>query len=226
MDAIDTTGSSAGNLRRTPELVAYWKGRLVLYYITGGEGTEWAEGEIDTWPHRAPIDQAPADDPHLDLAHVIFDSESGAIETALIVELVGQRHSHGLLSTVYLSESGLVVCRQRMKAQGVPGPSYVVANWNLSRAEALARLGGDVVGVQFASADDPRTAGEQLPGGPTGYTLKDANVDLSVFIDGWPTPHPAPAPVEDEILVAKVGINKRTLGWAVMPAPLEHGKLG
>src|ERR1700733_8047928 len=118
MDAVDTTGSSAGNLHRTPELETYWKGRLVLYYITGGDGIEWPADEIAIWPHSAAIDQAPSGDPHLDRPPVIFDAEAGADAIATVVEQTRQRHAAGLLSTVYLSESNLTACRQRMKAAG------------------------------------------------------------------------------------------------------------
>ncbi|MGP0047848.1 MAG: hypothetical protein ACLPZR_03225, partial [Solirubrobacteraceae bacterium] len=76
------------------------------------------------------------------------------------------------------------------------------ADWNLSEAEATARLGTDlgngaiIASIQFASpTSNPDTV---IPG--TSITLAQANADLSVTLDAWmakaaPAPAPAKPPV-------------------------------
>lgn len=210
MDTVDTVGTFA---HRIP--VEYWKSRLVLGYTTGPGDTIWTPEERALFPHWAGIDQSDSAAPESRIARV-GDVEAGAMKIAVFVQWCRNRHLQGAASTGYLSESLLVAARLAIKDAGIPGVTYGVANWNLNRQQALARLGGDVVWVQYASpTSNPNTI---LPG--SDMTLHEANCDLGVAVDGWPNFHPnPPAPKTENLPRATVTFDPDDGHWTVTGIP-------
>lgn len=89
----------------------------------------------------------------------ILDVETGAATVSHIRTWVEARHHHSVWSWVYCSQSKLDACRQA--AAGL-NCHFWVANWDLDLAQATALIGGDIIGVQWASPSSNGLAGYDL----------------------------------------------------------------
>jgi hypothetical protein len=176
---VDTLG---GHVDRIPR--DYWSQRRVAGYTTQAgpaDGIAWTDAQFGLFPHVVRIDQA--NNTGMARNARVKDVESRAGTIADAVTIAKARHSAGLPFTIYIQDSNLAACRTAMTTAGVPNHyvTYWVANWNLTEAEAEARLGGDIVAVQWASpSSNPRTP---LPG--SSLTLAQANADLSITLRSW-----------------------------------------
>jgi hypothetical protein len=181
---VDMEGGAVNDIPRD-----FWNQRKVAGYTTQAhptDGIAWTDGQFALFPHCIRIDQSPG----LGMARNarVKDVEAGGARIADVVAIAESRHAARLPFTVYIQDSNLKACRDAMRAAGVPNGyvTYWIANWNLNEAQAEARLGGDVVALQWASpTSNPQTI---LPG--SNLTLQRANADLSVAIHSWPGPAP------------------------------------
>jgi hypothetical protein len=133
----------------------------------------------------------------------VLDVEFRAATNADAVAWGRYRQASGKRACFYISEGSLAGLVAVLHAGGVDvspkGSAFWVANWDLSRDQAVAALGTramasghtiEVVAVQWASpSSNPHT---NLPGTP--LTLAEANCDLSVTRDGWYATAPPPVP--------------------------------
>lgn len=147
----------------------------------------------------------------------VLDIEKGAWTPAEAAAEVKRRVEAGYQwTTLYGSNAALGAAADAIKAYGHDiwngHVDCVLADWNLSEAEAYKIVGTEVHGmtcrgVQWASpSSNPHT---NLPG--TAMTLAESNVDLNVIQPGWnpPTvprskPVPAPVPVPTPVPPVKV----------------------
>jgi len=182
--AVDMLDVTHGSLPRVPSKLRIKRAG----YTTGSPDIKWTS---EDWSHNPDavvhIDQSASTSP---TSGNVKDVERGA---ATIVEAGIWAHSRarlGMRSTIYLSSSNLEEMEREIAKQ--PGladfVSYWLANWNLSRAEAVNELGGRIVAIQYASpGSNPHTV---IPG--SNVTLAESNVDLSVTLNSWmPLPKPA-----------------------------------
>lgn len=191
---LDSIGSTADNIPTTTTKVAG--------YVTGTGGVPWSALEWTRFAKsgRVRIDQSPgAVDP---LGSDVLDVESGASPAAAAVDWLKARIANNRpVGAVYGSGDALTAVEAAFKAGGVSPANHLyvwLADWNLNEAEATALLGKimygmEVAAVQWASpSSNPSTI---MPG--SAMTLKQANVDLSVTLDGFfpPPITPPPPPV-------------------------------
>ena len=175
---VDTVSSSVHNLPTNLEKVAG--------YATGTPDIKWDSSDWDRFRDAAkvPINQTNTVIPSIP----VVDAEPGAMQIPTVVDSVRVRKGLGKRTTVYLPDSWLVECEKALSDAGLSDwADYGIANWNLSREEAINELGGRIVWVQYASpTSNPDTF---IPG--TKLTLREANADLSVTVDSWfPVPRP------------------------------------
>jgi hypothetical protein len=175
-------------------------------YITGSEDIEATLADRDRFADAAGvvlIDQSDSLDADLGDVKVVKDTEAGASKIPTTVNVVAQRHAAGKGTSPYIATGDLAALLDALRAAGELGPWVTIweADWNLSEAEATARLGTDlgngaiIASIQFASpTSNPDTL---IPG--TSIALAQANADLSVTLDAWmakaaPAPKPEPKP--------------------------------
>ena len=175
-------------------------------YITGSEDIEATLADRDRFADAAGvvlIDQSDSLDADLGDVKVVKDTEPGASKIPTTVNVVAQRHAAGKGTSPYIATGDLAALLDALRAAGELGPWVTIweADWNLSEAEATARLGTDlgngaiIASIQFASpTSNPDTL---IPG--TSIALAQANADLSVTLDAWmakaaPAPSPSPSP--------------------------------
>lgn len=171
--------------------------RYVGGYVSGSGGIEWTAQQ---WAAIKPavgmrIYQGHGAVPDL-FSFDEVDVESGAVTVAGAVAILKDRVDAGIVWTnFYGSRDTLKAIQQAGSKLGnkywIGHARCRLADWNLSRVEAEALVGTEVegmtcYGVQWASpSSNPNTI---MPG-PSGLTLKQANVDLSVIDVRWePTP--------------------------------------
>lgn len=184
VDMLDAIGANAGAI---PAGV-----RRVAIYLTGSGGVPWNQADIARLKHDDPelqtllrIDQSNS---VLSFPfYVIKDIELGASTIGTFVAEAKERAKVGLRTGAYIQISSLAALRQAVEANGlVDHVEYWVADWNLTRDEAVAYLRDNpsVKAVQWASpTSNPHTL---VPG--TNRNLVEANVDLSVTRADWPAP--------------------------------------
>lgn len=204
----DTIGGDADKL---PASV-----RKVLAYATGGSPIQWTQAQAEAIERRGGrviwVDQS---DGTVTRLGDIDDVEDGAKTLAHAIAKSIARKRIGWHSCVYLSLSRLAAARQEVAANGLEGwVTFDVADWGITRDEAIGRLGGDIACVQYASPTDQ--GGLTIPG--SNLTLKEANADLSVSLASWfPIPSPAKPPV-----VGHAGLTLTEAGvWEIHSLPGE-----
>lgn len=177
---IDATGNSAGNIPPGTPVVAG--------YVTGTGGVEWSAADWARFPHagHVRIDQSPTR--NLPLLSDVADYEPEAITFDELLAWLGARWALKWWSTVYVDQADLAGVQAAVATADLTRVQYWLADWSLNEAEAEARLqpnlDGGIVAVQWASpSSNPRTL---VPG--SSLTLAEANVDLSVTVDGWYRP--------------------------------------
>lgn len=214
VEGVDTI---AQNLDRILAMT-YWQqsGRLVGSYTT----RTYAMNPSQMTKTEIHIDQAPTDE----CKGNVKDIESGA---ASIQNAVNARKK-GYWFAAYLPEFqdgfSLAECDAAMHRAGFSDQLYWVANWGDNQSSAASKLGGRVVGRQWAAPDsNPNTI---LPG--TNLTLKQANADLSVW-----TPdalqrinRTAPAPVHAKgIWIAELHYDPEHRRANIYPQPGKNVKM-
>lgn len=150
--------------------------KKVAGYVSGAEHSFWWQApDWARFPHAAHlrIDT----DGSKPLASDVADCENGDMSPAGAARWARTRNEHGYWADIYCSESVADEVRAACKADGVTRRRFWLAHWGISQAQAVAKLQGDVVAVQFTS---PSTHPGQ------GY-------DLSVARTDW---FPAPTPVK------------------------------
>lgn len=157
-------------------------------YISGSDGIEWTEAQIDHWKataliyrvnqgyHQGPGDALKGDE---------FDVENGAWSIAQMVEIVRARRAVSWSTRVYGAWATYGTLKQELAQAGVGGSVWWrIADWNLDEHLADLELHADVYAGQWASpSSNPATL---VPG--TRLTLAEAGADLSVVLrenTGW-----------------------------------------
>jgi hypothetical protein len=169
--------------------------RKVAGYVTGTADIRWTPADWHRFPHAGHVRIDQQGDPSLHAA--IVDCEALAATPRVAAECIRARlaagHSRG---GVYASQDTVPAVAAALKTASVSAAQVDLwlANWNLSKAGATALLGRKMFGltiqaVQWASpTSNPNT---RVPG--STLTLREANVDLSVTVNGWHAPPPVPA---------------------------------
>lgn len=181
---VDAIGSCARNIPARANVAGY---------LTGG-GIAWKPSTWDRFKAaRVPILQEPTMDQVLiRTPGLVLDIEAGALTFLQAVDITRQRA--GLITTWYVAAGNLQAARDTLREHHLVAWLWV-ANWSLTRTEAEAMIGGDIVAVQYASPDGGINTSARIPG--TLRAIKNANVDLSVASVRWlaqHTPHPARKP--------------------------------
>ena len=167
----DTT---AANAHKLPDSLP-----VIWPYVTGTPGVQWTADQIRDFPRSQVIRVNQGyenDDPfHGDE----FDIETGAWNTANIIEVVAARRAHQWSTRLYGTYDTYASVIAALAAQGLRRSVFWrIADWDLTAHLADAELWGDVYAGQWASpASNPRTP---LPG--TVLTLAEAGADLNVII--------------------------------------------
>lgn len=196
-DMVDTIGGDALRLlaiiARDPEI-------KVAGYITGPSWLAWPTedlGKVTPTRRLLRIDQANAILIFPGVHYLAVDIEPGAASLPDAIKVAEARARIKLRTCFYVFESELNQVRNAVHAAGLDGwADYWLADWNLTRGQAIRLLGGPIKAVQYAS---PSRGGSTLIPG-TGWTLAAANADLSVTLSDWPVapaplpPAPKPAP--------------------------------
>lgn len=194
---IDCTGTSL------PGLLSALGGRYpetLAGYVTGTAGVDWPANEWHLLVGHAglmSIDQSPGLNLFASGAANACDLEPGAATIDQAVSQTEVRSKHVSWSVWYVSHAeegySLAEARGAVAGAGLHGVEFMVADWNMSLAQATSFLAGnpDVGAVQWASPkSNPNTI---CPG--TTKTLAELNVDLSVTVPGWfPVVIPPPQP--------------------------------
>jgi hypothetical protein len=110
-----------------------------------------------------------------------IEAEAGTVDAA--VSATQKREAKGWYSWFYVADGSLAATRTAVADAKLSRVRFVVANWNLSQAEAQSFIdaNSDVDAVQWASpSSNPNTI---CPG--TTRTLSQLNVDLNVTRAGW-----------------------------------------
>lgn len=198
---IDAIGDIATNIpESTPKVAGY---------VTGSTDIEWTGSE---WAHfdrsgHVRINQGYNATGVPVTAWDVLDVEAGAFNPAEIPGIVGERIKAGITwSTIYGTDAKLAAVQAALEAAGPHGWYFGhvdawLADWNLSEAEAAAKIGTLIHGmtcraVQWASpTSNPSTL---VPG--STLTLAQANVDLSVTEADWHAYVPPKPPVDPSLL--------------------------
>jgi opacity protein-like surface antigen len=199
VDMGDTIGADSHNL---PTTLAKIGG-----YVTGSGGVLWSEAMFNrfTKSGHVRINQDPTSDPMLG---GVLDVEPRAWTNTGAAAALRKRKDVGRYDNAYTSLANVSALETACRTQGLlPGQVGLwLANWNLSRDQAVAvLLAGHpyfrLVAVQWASPSS--NPGTILPG--TSLTLAQANADLSVALDSWyppaTTPPPPPPPTIKGLVV-------------------------
>jgi hypothetical protein len=155
----------------------------VAGYVTGSEDILWTAQDWDRFPKagHVRIDQSPELALWADGGADVADMESGAASMETVLTQAKVREARGWWSFVYVNQGSLAPLESAASEAGLSKLQVWIADWDLSEAEAAARLTGNVVAVQWASpSSNPHTI---VPGGT--QTLLEANIDLSVTVPGW-----------------------------------------
>lgn len=178
VDMMDTIGPDAGNIPRSC--------RKILAYITG-PGVAWAIAAIKAAAKHADViacDQSDNTNAYRFYRTLILDVENGAKEISHAIIQIRARAKLGLRSTAYTFEANEAEFRREVALAGLTSwVDWLIADWNLNRDEAIARLRTDktLVGIQWASPTENRDT--ICPG--TNRTLGELNIDLSVTRGLW-----------------------------------------
>lgn len=171
----------------------------VAGYVSGANhGYYWTAADWARFPRAGHI--RIDTDGSKPLASDVLDVEPGDASTAGAVRWAKTRQAHNWWSDIYASESKLSELRAAMRAAGVTKVRYWVAHWGLTEAQAAAKLGGDIVAVQYQSPS----------------TQAGLQVDLSVARADWfpapvppapkpPTPVPTPAVLKGLVVTGAPG---------------------
>jgi len=209
----DTIGGDA------PKLAGLAVVRKVLAYATGGPGIEWPESaakEVEARGGRVIwVDQS---DGIVTRLGDVDDVENGAKTLDHFIVKAVARKAIGWRSCCYLSLSRLLGARELVAAHGLQGwAKFGVADWGLTVEEAVTKLYGDIVFVQYASPTDQ--GGLVIPG--TDVRLDQANADLSVSLASWmPLPKAGPRKGRAELTLTETG------GWSVASLPGDPIRTG
>lgn len=196
--------------------------RIVGGYVTGANdpGIEWTEAEWEAIKPAVGLRIYQGFGPVPDLwSFDELDTERGALSAQQCADIVKSRVDAGIQWTyLYGSLSYLIAAAAAIQKLGdkywIGHVQCRLADWNLSRLDAEGYVGQFVAGmgcyaVQWAS---PESNPNTIMPGPSGLTLKEANVDLSVIRVDWeptpakgtqvtaPPPSPAPAATLTKIL--------------------------
>lgn len=177
---IDCTNAAfAGlvtNLKTYPDVLAG--------YVTGTSDIDWSSAD---WAEAAAKCGTFRYDQSVSLASFAAgkadgaDIENGAGTAANAINAAKERQGKGWDSWFYISASGVYKLTADIRAAGLTKVQLIVANWNLSLAEASGQLGALTSGIQWASPmSNPNTI---CPG--TSRTLSELNVDLTVTQPGF-----------------------------------------
>jgi hypothetical protein len=183
----DFTHDAVGNV---PDSNTY---KHIAGYTSGTEGILWTTSDWDKYPNAVHIriEQGYGTDTPNMADYDVLDVEQGAWTPTTAAAEVKRRVEAGYVwTTLYGSDGTLESCATLIKAMGdeiwVGHVDCVLANWNLTEAQAVALIGTQVAGmtcrgVQWASPkSNPKTS---LPG--TTLTLSQADVDLNVVQSSW-----------------------------------------
>ena len=212
-DVVAVEDTIGGDADKLPDTV-----RKVLAYATGGPGIQWTQAQAEVIERRGGrviwVDQS---DGTVTRLGDIDDVEKGAKTIFHAVAKSVARKKIGWRSCIYVDLSGLPEARQLVDNADLQGwVTFDVADWGLTRDQAIGRLGGDIGCVQYASPTDQ--GGLLIPG--SNVTLAHANADLSVSLASW-FPLPKPAPPDPELMAAVVTFDPGNKGWGIHPAPAE-----
>lgn len=200
---VDTIGTNSGNIPTGMD--------IVQAYVTGIDGVEWSQAEINRMNgsivFRMAQNGGPAPDPR---SYHGLDVENRAYTPQEAAQQVDVRVGLGIpWTTIYGGDDALRQTAAAVQAYGsgiwIGHVNCILANWDLNEEEASALLGTFIhgmtcVGVQWAS--DSSNPGTLIPG--TNKTLSQVNCDLNVVDAAWrpdvwnvvpAPPPPAPAPV-------------------------------
>jgi len=176
-------------------------------YTTGTPDIRWTAEDWAAHPVAVRIDQDPAAS---DKTADVLDVERGAATVADVVPWVQAAHANRAKGArpgqrwpaIYASQAALTPIANALKAAGITGVFFWVADWNLDAQQAgaeVAAAGGPwpVVGVQYRNA---------------------GLYDVSLFSSAWltdvtphPAPVPAPAPAPAPVTVAQAEAALATL---------------
>lgn len=198
-DLIDATHDNVGHIPGgTPKVAGY---------TTGTKDIAWTAADWAMFPRAGHVrlEQGWAWGYAQAIGCDGFDVEAQAVTPAEVVQGVKWRIAAGLTwTTIYASDGLLAAVTRALQGAGPQGWYWGhvdcwLADWNLSEAEASAKLGQLIHGltcraVQWAS---PTSNPGTIVPGTTNVTLQQAQVDLSVSQPGWhaftpPPPPPAP----------------------------------
>ena len=190
VDMVDAIHASCRNIPTSTKKVGG--------YVTGSPDIQWTAAD---WAHFSNsglvhINQIPGNP----LLGNVLDMEAGAWTLATAIPALLARKAAGRQLALYFSSGNLTAVYNALDAVALHRDvvSLWVANWSLSRAQAVSLVGTGrypIRAVQWASPSS--NPGTLLPG--TSQTLKSANCDLSVADASWfpvpvPTPPPPPPP--------------------------------
>lgn len=205
VDMLDFTGQNPN----IPAIVAS-KPKKVAGYMTGSFGIEWPLQVWDMFPKdqvgKVRIDQSPGLHKFAQGAADVADVETNAGTITNFVAAAKQRIGMGLHCDIYIQSSSVNAAHTRFQKEGILSHvRWWVADWNLSRDEAMSRImnSDSVVAVQYASpSSNPHSV---IPG--TSMTLAATNVDLSVARADWYAPTSAPKPPQKlELSVTPISV--------------------
>jgi hypothetical protein len=198
---IDATGANLSGLLSAlgsnfPQTIAS--------YVTGTDGIEATAAQFATIARDCGVfryDQSPT---LADFASGNADGadiENGAGTIVSAVDAAQRREANNWYSWFYISSANLTDARTAVEGAKLGRVRFIVADWNLSQAEAQTFLAGndDVDAVQWASpSSNPNTV---CPG--TSRTRKQLNFDLNATRAGWfiKASQPVPPPVTQSGLV-------------------------
>lgn len=158
----------------------------VAGYDTGTPDIDWTPSDRARFPDSGivMIDQSAGPG---NLAADVKDIELGAatIEDGITWARHRQQLTPPPYSVLYVSESRLAQVKLAVTAAALRTNliGYGLANWDLDEAQAAARLGNEIVWVQWASpTSNPRTI---VPGSDPPVTLAQADLDLGVTVPWW-----------------------------------------
>lgn len=169
---------------------------IVLGYVDGKYA--WSEQDWLRHTQAGALAVGIAVNPATD-AGTILDVETGDATPYQAPAWVQMRRAAGVDPTVYCGQFSLPAVSAAFKAQGVPEPHYLVANYDNSPV-----IPAGCIGKQYANA--PLTGG---------------HYDLSVVADFWPGVDPAPQQEDDMQGIIVTGSNGED--WAVLPSGYRFG---
>lgn len=180
--------------------------QTIASYVTGTDGIMATPAQFSTIAEHCGVfryDQSTTLDDFASGNADGADIENGAATVVAAVEAATKREAHNWYSWFYISVANLGDARTAVAGAKLQRVQFIVADWNLSQAEAQSFLAdsanADVSAVQWASpSSNPTTI---CPG--TSRTLAQLNVDLNVSRPGWfvKASQPAPPPKSESGLL-------------------------